>query len=79
MLRQPNPLLDTQKSVTLKLSEPVVDSDNLWADDLLARQAIATRLTNLVATQEPPLTISLHGQWGTGKTEVDPISWTGPG
>ena len=61
-------MLDAQKSITLKLSEPVVDSDNPWADDLLARQDIARRLTNLVATQEPPLTISLHGQWGTGKT-----------
>ena len=61
-------MLDAQKSITLKLGEPVVDSDNPWADDLLARQDIAGRLTNLVATQEPPLTISLHGQWGTGKT-----------
>ena len=57
-----------QKSVTLKLDEPVVDSDNPWSDDLLARRDIAERLTNLVATQELPLTISLHGQWGTGKT-----------
>ena len=68
MVGQPNESLDAQKSVPLKLSEPVVDSTNPWADDLLARQVIATRLTNLVATQEPPLTISLHGQWGTGKT-----------
>ncbi len=60
--------LDVQKSLVLKLSEPVVDSSNPWADDLLARQDIATRLTNLVATQEPSLTISIHGQWGTGKT-----------
>ena len=52
----------------LKLSEPVVDPSNPWADDLLARKDIATRLTNLVATQEPPLAISLHGYWGTGKT-----------
>ncbi len=68
MVRQPNTPLDAQKSITLKLSEPVINSENPWADDLLARQQIATRLTNLVATQEPPLTISLHGQWGTGKT-----------
>ena len=34
----------------------------------LARQDIAIRLTNLAATQEPPLSISLHGQWGIGKT-----------
>ena len=68
MLSQPNEPLDVQKSITLKLSEPVVDSDNPWGDDLLARQDIAKRLTSLVATHEPPLTVSLHGQWGTGKT-----------
>ena len=68
MVRQPNGPLDTQKTVSLKLSEPVVDSNNPWIDDLLGRQAIARRLTNLFATQEPPLSISLHGQWGTGKT-----------
>ena len=61
-------MLESQKSVTLKLSEPEIDSANPWSDDLLARQGIATRLTNLVATQGPPLSISLHGQWGTGKT-----------
>ena len=61
-------MLESQKSVTLKLSEPAIDSANPWSDDLLARQNIATRLTNLVAAQEPPLSISLHGQWGTGKT-----------
>ena len=68
MIRKPNEALDVQKSITIKLNEPVVDSDNPWADDLLARQPIAIRLTNLVATQELPLTVSLHGQWGTGKT-----------
>ena len=68
MVRQPNTPLDAQKSIRLKLGEPVVDSNNPWADDLLARQDIATQLTNLVSSQEPPLTISLHGQWGTGKT-----------
>ena len=61
-------MLESQKLVTLKLGEPVVDPNNPWSDDLLARQDIATRLTNLVATQELPLTVSLHGQWGTGKT-----------
>ena len=61
-------MLESQKTVTLKLSEPAVDSANPWSDDLLTRQDIATRLTNLVATQAPPLSISLHGQWGTGKT-----------
>ena len=60
--------LDAQKAVALKLGEPDIDSSNPWVDDLLARKDITIRLTNLVATQEPPLSISLHGQWGTGKT-----------
>ena len=57
-----------QKSVALKVEEPEVDADRPWEDDLLNRHEIATRLTNLVANQEAPLTVSLHGQWGTGKT-----------
>ena len=68
MVKQPDEILEAQKSIALKLSEPEVDSENPWGDDLLARQGIATRLTNLVSTQELPLTVSLHGQWGTGKT-----------
>ena len=68
MIAEQNPAIDVQKLVPLKLDEPQIDSDNPWGDDLLGRQDIAARLTNLVATQEPPLTIGLHGQWGTGKT-----------
>ena len=68
MAGEPDAILEVQKSIALKLDEPEVDSQNPWGDDLLARQDIATRLTNLVATQVPPLTVSLHGQWGTGKT-----------
>lgn len=68
MVRPHDAILNAQKSITLKLNEPEVDSENPWADDLLGRKDIATRLTNLVANQVPPLTISLHGQWGTGKT-----------
>ncbi len=65
MVGERNTPLDERNSITLKFSEPVVDSDNPWTDDLLARQSIATQLTNLVATQESPLAISLDGQWGT--------------
>ena len=68
MAREPDKDLDVQGSIALKFSEPVVDPNNPWMDDLLARQDIAQRLTNLISTQELPLTISLHGRWGTGKT-----------
>ena len=60
--------LDSQKSVALKVTEAVADPDSPWADDLLTRRDIAARLTNIVAAQTAPLTISLHGKWGTGKT-----------
>lgn len=68
MVAEEQPSTDSQKSVPLKFEEPRIDSDNPWRDDLLSRQDIATTLTNLVSNQEQPLTISLHGQWGTGKT-----------
>lgn len=59
---------DIHKSVLLKFPEQGVDSDNPWDDDLLGRKDLATKLTNLIASQQHPLTISLHGPWGTGKT-----------
>ncbi len=68
MASEPSKALDAQGSIALKHGEPVVDSDNPWSDDLLARRDVSQRLTSLVSTQELPLTISLHGQWGTGKT-----------
>lgn len=68
MVAEQDPAIDAQKLVTLKLDEPQVDSSSPWGDDLLGRRNIATLLTSLVATQEPPLTISLNGHWGTGKT-----------
>ena len=61
-------MLEVQSLVTLKVPEANLDPDNPWADDLLNRSDIATRLTNLIANQQPPLSISLHGPWGTGKT-----------
>ena len=68
MVRQHDAVQEAQNVIALKLSEPDVDSKDPWADDLLARQEIASRLTNLVANQEAPLTVSLYGAWGTGKT-----------
>ena len=68
MVSNSDAILEAQKSIALKVVEPAVDADRPWEDDLLNRQEIATRLTNLVANQEAPLTVSLHGQWGTGKT-----------
>ena len=61
-------LLEAQRSLALKVYEPKIKTDDPWAGDLLKREEVAARLTNLLATQELPLSISLHGQWGTGKT-----------
>ena len=57
-----------RESLSLKLPEPVVSSVQPWDDDLLDRRQVATTLTNLVRNQSAPLTISIHGSWGTGKT-----------
>ena len=52
----------------IKVREPEPDAGEPWRDDLLERRGVAVRLTNIVADQEPPLTVSLHGGWGIGKT-----------
>ena len=57
-----------RESLSLKLPEPVVSLAQPWADDVLDRQQLGARLTNLVRTQSAPFTISIHGNWGTGKT-----------
>ena len=68
MVQSGDPSSVARTSLVLKLDEPQVKPDDPWGDDLLGRKEVATFLTNLVATKEPPLSISLHGQWGTGKT-----------
>ena len=59
---------DPQDSQVLKLLELPVSPDNPWSDDMLGRVEIATRLTKLMLQQSIPLTVSVHGTWGTGKT-----------
>ena len=59
---------DLKESLRLKLSEQAIQEDNPWADDALKRSEVAEKLTNLITGQSDPFVISLHGQWGTGKT-----------
>ncbi|MCY4312800.1 MAG: P-loop NTPase fold protein [Gammaproteobacteria bacterium] len=59
---------DLKETLQLKLPEPAVQENNPWADDALKRSDVAERLTNLISGQSASLVISLHGQWGTGKT-----------
>ena len=55
-------------SLRLKLPELDVTPEEPWCDDVLGREEIAARLTNLIRTQSVPFVISIHGYWGTGKT-----------
>lgn len=55
-------------SLRLKLPEPDVSPEEPWGDDVLGREEIATRLTNLIRNQSAPFVISIDGNWGTGKT-----------
>ena len=60
--------VNPQDELRLKLPEPDVSPDSPWHDDLLGRAEIGERLTKLIRQQSVPLTISIHGNWGTGKT-----------
>ena len=55
-------------SANLKLPEPEIDHENPWDGDLIGREEIAERLTRIVETPGECLRISLHGEWGSGKT-----------
>ena len=59
---------DPRDALRLKLTEPNVSAEQPWADDVLDRRELAERLTRLIQDQSVPFTISIHGQWGTGKT-----------
>ena len=52
----------------IKLAEEAINEKNPWSDDKLKRQEAAQNLTNLLENQEDALTISLNGEWGSGKT-----------
>ena len=60
--------LNIQESLSLKIPKPDVSPAQPWADDVLDRQQLGVRLTKLIRTQSAPFTISIHGNWGTGKT-----------
>ena len=50
--------------------ESDISEDEPWHDDALNRMRVAERLTNLVKIQEAPLSVSVSGDWGTGKTFI---------
>ena len=59
---------DPRNELKLKHPEPEVSSEQPWRDDMLNREQIAEKLTNLVRNQHDSFVISIDGQWGTGKT-----------
>ncbi len=68
MVDEANKVEEHRSKPALKVVEPEIDPNNIWADDKLERKRIADRLTTIVKDQEAPFVISLDGRWGTGKT-----------
>ena len=54
---------NSEASPNLKVLESEVLVDTPWHDDVLNREEIAERLTNLVRTQWVPFVVSVHGAW----------------
>ncbi len=61
-------LANPQDALKLKLPEPEVSGGKPWDDDVLGRTETAGKLTNIIRNQSAPFTLSIHGDWGTGKT-----------
>lgn len=61
-------LAENRRSAPLTVPEPVIDVSNPWSDDTLRRASLAGTLTTLIRNQQGPLTISINGSWGSGKT-----------
>ncbi len=55
-------------SLPIKIVEQMIDPASPWTDDKLGRKECADVLTGLLANQTEPLTVSLNGEWGSGKT-----------
>ncbi len=62
--------MDNPHDVALNLTprEHPIDPQNPWADDLVGRDELASKLTRLVLASDHPMRCSLHGPWGSGKT-----------
>ncbi len=60
--------MENKVFLQLNPDEPEPNPDKPWADDALQREECAKRLTQIIEGQTGPLTISVNGSWGTGKT-----------
>ncbi len=53
----------------IKLPDSIIENaENPWEDDKLGREECANILTTIVDDQQTALTISINGEWGSGKT-----------
>ena len=68
MNQTPNNPGDPFQEISLKAHDSEVLPSNIWGDDALQREQIAQSLTHLIEKQTDSFVLSLHGDWGTGKT-----------
>ena len=68
MEEQANASANPRDTVKLKLLETQVSSEDPWNDDVLGREELAAKLTNVIRNQTEPFAITVDGSWGTGKT-----------
>ena len=61
-------LIELQADLLLKYPESDLATGDPWKDDVLNRQNIAEKLTNMIRNQSESIVMGLHGDWGTGKT-----------
>jgi Cdc6-like AAA superfamily ATPase len=54
--------------LNIKVAETQISKEDPWVDDKLGRKACAEMLTSLLAGQTTALTVSVNGEWGSGKT-----------
>ena len=59
---------DRRASLPLRLAEPSISPGDPWTDDVLERDQLASKLTHFITNRHNPLSIGIHGEWGTGKT-----------
>lgn len=52
----------------LKPNPAPIEDDDIWKDDALGREAVASDLTKLILSIQQPFVVSVNGSYGSGKT-----------